>query len=214
MSVSDQGYTVVDLSPISPAILDSFHGCSPVNHAGQVTWYQRALQFHITWTADDTWFYELVGAGAERRDSVVRFRDIDFTPLLRAALDHVWLDLSVDWLIELSQVRTVVPARRSGHALPRRHRIGAAEVVLIVVARNHGLAGSEIRLGPPDEPEPCWQAAVAPGQALVITRPDLIFDLDAGHGCDDGGGIQDTLVITMSRSAARGASLLRHRAAS
>jgi 2OG-Fe dioxygenase len=214
MSLSDQGFTVVDLSPISPAILDSFHGCAPVGRAGQVTWYRRALRFHITWTADDDWFYELVDAGAEPRKSVVRFRDIDFTPLLRAALGHVWLDLSVDWLIELNQVRTVVPTRQSGPALPLGQQTDAAEVVLIVVAQSQGLAGSEIRLSAPGEQEPCWQATIAPGQALLITRPDLTYDLDAGHASDDGGGIQDTLVITMTRSVARGATLLRYRAAS
>ena len=212
--MSDQGFTVVDLPPISPAILDSFHGCALVEQAGQVTWSRRALRFHITWTADDDWFFELVGTGTERRRSVVRFRDIDFTPLLRAALGHVWLDVSADWLIELNQVRTVVPAQRSGPALPLGRRTGGAEVVMIAVARRHGLAGGTARLSAPGEPETRWQAPIAPGQALLITRADLTYALDAGHAFDDGGGTQDTLVITMSRSMARRATLRGLRAAS
>lgn len=203
--MSDQGFSVVDLPPISPAILDSFQGCAPAERAGQVTWYQRALRFHITWTADDDWFYELVGVAEEQRNSVVRFRGIDFTPLLRAALTHVWLDLSVDWFIELNQVRTVIPTGQPvlpvslPLSLPLGQRVGGAEVVLIVVARCHG-AGGEIRVCAPGEPDPCRQTIVAPGQALLITRPDLTYNLGAGSACEDGEGIQDTLVITLSRS--------------
>lgn len=214
MSVSDQGFTVVGLSPISPAILDSFHGCATAERADGVTWHRRALRFRLSWTADDDWFYELVDAGAEQRGSVVRFGDVDFTPLLRAALGHVWLDVSADWLIELTQVRAVVPARRCGPALPPGQRVGGAEVVMVAVAGRDGLAGGEVRLCVAGRPEPHWRDTIAPGQAVLITRPDLTCVLEAGPALGDGGGVQDTLVITMSRSMARSASPRRLRAAS
>jgi len=214
MAVRDQRFTVVDLPPICPAVLDSFHGCATVRRTGEVTWYHRALRFHLTWTADDDWFYELAGAGVERRGSVVRFGDVDFTYLLRAALGHLWLDVSADWLVELNQVRTEVAGGGSGPVLPPGRWTGGPEVVMIAVARRQGLTGGEIRLHTPGEPETRRQAAVAPGQAMLMTGPDLAYDLGTAHAVDDGEGSQDTLVITVSRSVARRGALRGLRAAS
>lgn len=212
MAVADQGFTVVDLPPISPAVLESFHGCATVERTGTVTWYHRALRFHLTWTADDDWFYEL--AGPPRRGSVVRFRDVDFTYLLRAVLGHLWLDVSADWLIELNQIRTEVTAGGSGPVLPPGRRAGGAEMVMIAVARREGLAGGGVRLHAPGEQKTGRRAAIAPGQAMLITRPGLTCDLDTGHAVEDGGGSQDTLVIAVSRAVARRTTLRGLRAAS
>jgi hypothetical protein len=206
MAVADQGFTVVDLPPISPAVLDSFHGCATVERSGTVTWYHRALRFRLTWTADDDWFYELAGVRAERRGSVVRYRDIDFTYLLRAALGHMWLDVSADWLIELNQIRTEVTVGGSGPVLPPGRRTGGAEVTMIAVARRHGLAVGGVRLYAPGQPGTCRQAGIAPGQAMLITRPDLTYALGAAHAVDDSGGLQDTLVITVSPAVPRSVS--------
>ena len=148
----------------------------------------------MSWTADDDWFIHLAGGAVDPDGSVVRCYGLDFSPIVRTVLWYLRLDLSTDWRIRLTQVRTVatsvVPVRS---CLPSTED---AEFVVVAALGGRGADATNVRLYRHGERDPLWTGRLSAGVAVVLDGRDLAYDVGE---VVTGEGSRDILVGAFSR---------------
>jgi hypothetical protein len=196
MALSEQGFAVIDLKRVPAAILDDGGGYRPIVRSGPTVCWRRSVEFRISWTADDDWFIHLARGAVDPDGSVVRCHGLDFSPIVRAVLWYLRLDLSTDWRIRLTQVRTVAT---STSVVPVRSCLPStadAEFVVVAALGGHGADATNFRLYRHGERDPLWTGRLRPGVAVVLDRRDLAYDVGE---MVTGDGSQEILVVAFSR---------------
>jgi hypothetical protein len=220
--VHDGEFALIDVPPVPVELMDVCQRGPDAGGTGCAGGCLCTHQVRMSWTADDDWFFEVVGAQAAVGTKVVvgagavggrtpvgpgaaagRRLSAGLVPLLRRSLGTVWLDVFADWLVDVHRIRTVAPAGSTARVeLPPAARIGAqeGEFMLLTVIRRLGATGGGARLLRPGEPAPCWERTLGPGRVLLFDRRAFTLETPALCAADDREpAVQDLLVGVVSR---------------
>jgi hypothetical protein len=185
--------SVVELTGVSPALLDSYRDCALVESVRGFTRYERSLRFSLAWTADDFWYLR---PGRDDADDVGRPGPAGLVQLLQDMVSGVWLDVADDWDIDVRQVRTVVTMPSVGAAEPTPDRY--EHLMVAVLGRDRPPIGM-VRVRERDTQRVCWEGRLHAGQALLMNGREVSPDLDSLFN-GSGPGRQDVLVNGFART--------------
>ena len=210
MPLNDQEFAIIDLPPISQEILDSYKNCPLDPYMGNQTRYKRFDQYRLTWVEGDGWTSELlphrdytaykkfnpIGGGIKRSYEPL---EVAFTPWIKIGAEHLGLDTTESWQINVHQNRTKATPEKPGLLTPEGPHHDGHEYVMIAVLRRHSVTDGETRLWRPDADEPFWNGTLQPGQALLLD--DRAIKHDATDLLPENGnpGHRDILIVAFSR---------------
>jgi hypothetical protein len=211
MPLNQQGYAIIDLPAISPAILDSYDRLPHDEYMGNLTRYKRFSQYRLAWDSsgadwtfdrlahrDYTAFKEFnpIGGGIRRKYEPL---EADFSPIIRQGIQALQLDNSEDWQINVHQNRTVATPEKPGQLTPEGVHHDGHEFVLIAILRRHSVTGGVTRLWNPGEDEPFFSDVLEPGQAVVIDDRAIAHDVTDVLPENGQPGNRDILITAFSR---------------
>jgi hypothetical protein len=211
MPLNAQGFALLDLPPIAGEILDSYDDCPVDEHMGNGTRYKRFAQYRLS-PRPDGWHFDLlphrdytafkqfnpVGGGKRRSYQPIK---VDFTPLIRLAVDGFPLDPSEDWQLNVHQNRTRATADKAGPLTPEGVHHDGHEYVLIAVLRRHNVAGALTRLWQPGADAPFWTGTLRDRQAVLLDDRAIAHDVTDVQSADGGPAHRDIVIVAFSRWA-------------
>ena len=211
MPLTAERFSIIDLPPVSDAILASYDDCPLDPYMAHGTRYKRFAQYRVSWT--EGWQFERLEhrayttfktfnsvAGGIRREyeSII----VDFTPLIRAGIDALGLDRAVEWQINVHQNRTRATGGVVGPLTPEGVHHDGHELVMIAVLQRDNVNGGQTRLWHSKEaPEPFWTGTLEPGQAVLLDDRALAHDVTDVVSADGGPGHRDIVIVAFSRWA-------------
>lgn len=210
MPIPDPGFVLIDLPPIPPEVLESYHHVELDPYMGNQTRYKRFSQYKMTFDERDGWGFELlppraytafkqfnpVAGGIRRHYQPI---SVDFTPVVKVVSDGpLPLDDDEDWQINVHQNRSRAFADKPGQLTPEGVHQDGHEYVMIAVLARHNVKGGEMRLWRPNQDEPFWRGTLRPGQAALLDDRAILHDVtDLQPDGED--AYRDILIVSFSR---------------
>jgi hypothetical protein len=211
VSLKNDGFLLIDLPPIPPEVLDSYHDVPLDEYMAHGTRYKRFSQYKLSPAAGGEWTFELlphrdytafrkfnpVAGGMRRSYEPVQ---VDFLPLIRHALAGLGLDRSEDWQINVHQNRSRTTAEKPAPLTPEGVHQDGHEFVLIAILSRHNVTGGLTRLWQGlNAAEPFWTGTLQPGQAVLLDDRAIAHDVTEIHPADGTEGYRDILISSFSR---------------
>ncbi|MEU3510184.1 2OG-Fe dioxygenase family protein [Streptomyces longwoodensis] len=212
MALGPEGFSIIDLPPATPEMLQSYEDLPLDPYMGNGTRFKRFAQYRLTPepARDKGWLYEKlpqrdyttyktfnkVGGGIRRTYETIL---ADFTPMITLGADAIGLDRGEDWQINVHQNRTRADGQRPGPLTPEGVHHDGHEYVMIAVLRRNNVGGSETRLWKPGADAPFWTGTLAAGQAVLLDDKALQHDVTDVTSADGGPGHRDIVIIAFSR---------------
>ncbi|MFD9977913.1 2OG-Fe dioxygenase family protein [Streptomyces sp. NPDC059017] len=212
MALGPQGFSIIDLPPAAPEMLQSYEDLPLDPYMGNGTRFKRFAQYRLTPEPgrDTGWLYEKlpqrdyttykqfnkVGGGIRRTYETIL---ADFTPMITLGADAMDLDRGEDWQINVHQNRTRADGQRPGPLTPEGVHHDGHEYVMIAVLRRNNVGGSETRLWKPGADEPFWTGTLTAGQAVLLDDKALQHDVTDVTSADGGPGHRDIVIVAFSR---------------
>ncbi|MDI3420388.1 2OG-Fe dioxygenase family protein [Streptomyces luteolus] len=212
MALGPQGFSIIELPPAAPEMLDSYDELPVDDYMGNGTRFKRFAQYRLTPESgqDTGWLFEKlpqrdyttytrfnsVGGGIRRKyETIVT----DFTPMITLGADAIGLDRGEDWQINVHQNRTRADGGRPGPLTPEGVHHDGHEFVMIAVLRRNNAGGGETRLWKPGADAPFWTGTLKPGQAVLLDDKALQHDVTDVTSADGGPGHRDIVIVAFSR---------------
>lgn len=210
MPLNANHFAVIDVPPVSDAMLDSYDRCPVDDYMGNGTRFKRFSQYKLHWEDGEGWQIELlphrdyttftkfnpVAGGIRRQYEPI---EADFGDVIRAGADGFPLDRSEDWQINVHQNRTRAEADRDGPLTPEGVHHDGHEYVMIAVLRRVNIGGAETRLWHDGAAEPFWTGTLDAGQAVLLDDRAIAHDVTDVVSADGGPGHRDIVIIAFSR---------------
>lgn len=211
MALNEQGFALIDLPAVSQEFLDSYDDCPVDEYMGGGTRFKRFSQYKLI-HGDDGWRFQLlphrdytafkqfnpVGGGMKRTYEPIQ---VDFTPLIKLAIEGLELDTREDWQINVHQNRTIAQGDRTGPLTPEGIHHDGHEFVMIGVLRRHNVGGALTRLWNPGEEKPFWTGTLSAGQAVLLDDRAIAHDVTDVTSADGGAANRDIFIVAFSRWA-------------
>jgi hypothetical protein len=212
---STSNFAVIDLPPVSPAVLESFGDLphDPFTPGGQRS--RRFSQYGLHIGEDGGWRLDLLPhrpfiqpkavnplvGGVQRPFEPLQ---VDFSEQVIAGAVALGLDSGTAWQINVHQCRVVTTQEIKGVTVPEGpHRDGHDFGMLAVFAR-HNITGGTNQLFPTGGGDPYFEVTLQPNQALVYNDGDMwhtatdIVASDATRG-----GHRDLCIIAINEWSRR-----------
>jgi hypothetical protein len=210
MPITDEGFKLVEIPPVTEEVLASYDRCPPDPYMGNLTRYKRFSQYRVSHKGDEGWHFEKlphraytafkkfnsIGGGMRRPYEPL---EVDLTPWARFGVESIPLDPSEDWQLNVHQNRSRATLEKPGQLTPEGIHQDGHEYVMIAILRRHNVVGGETRLWRPDATEPFWTGTLDPGQALLLDDRAILHDVTDIEPENGQPGHRDILIVAFSR---------------
>jgi hypothetical protein len=210
VSLSVDGFDIIDLPPIPRDVLDSYDNVPLDIYMGNQTRYKRFSQYRLDYVGDD-WKFELLPHrpyGQSRQFNTVAGgimreyepTEADFVPFVRAAMAGLPLDKGGEpWQINIHQNRSRAAADKPGLITPEGVHKDGHDYVMIMVLRRHNVIGGEMRLWQDlNAPEPFWEGTVQAGQVALLDDRAVAHDVTDLLPAGPGPAYRDIAIVAFS----------------
>jgi hypothetical protein len=211
MPLTPQGFTLIDLPPISDKILDSYDSCPVDEYMGHGTRFKRFSQYRLSPAApENSWQFERlehrdytafkkfnpVGGGIRRTYEPI---EVDFTPLISIGAAEIGLDHSEDWQVNVHQNRSRADSGAPAPLTPEGVHHDGHEFVMIAVLRKVNVGGAETRLWKPEQDKPFWTGTLGERQAVLLDDRAVAHDVTEVLSANGGPAHRDIVIVAFSR---------------
>jgi hypothetical protein len=213
MALNDQGFKIINFPAVGEEVLSSFANLSKDIYIGNGNRYRRFSQYRLA-HLNGRWNFELlphrpymtfskynkVAGGIKRFYEPLQ---VDFTPQIEFAANHIPLDTSAEWQINVHQYRVIVAPGVAGVTVPEGPHQDGHEFVMIAVLRRNNIIGGAMSLLPlGGKGEAFFKTVVQEGQAALLADRIMFHDVTEIEPIETE-GFRDIFVVAFSRWAER-----------
>jgi hypothetical protein len=210
MDFEKRGYTVIDVPPLAPRVLDEYDTLPLDPYCGGRFRSRRFSQYRLG-AARGQWILELLPhrpfmqskeynrlvGGVPRHFEPLRF---DPTPQIAAGARAARLDPQGTYQINVHQVRVRANREIVGTAVPEGPHRDGHEIGMVAVFRRGNVSGGVTQLMPTGGGAPFFETILQPNQAVVYEDGKMwhnatdILPID-----EDADGVRDIWIVAINR---------------